>query len=303
MSLSPIVFKQVPNLTWNLCFRSCIVVFRGTATERVNRQKGPDRGMVVAWVETRSLDTWAENFESLEWMHSNRETIFFYWCNSCKRLLSSRFPSISSTEFIRSKVSKFSAHVSGVMIACGLCIISDQLARLCLGVARDGGGGGGRSGQARIAVDDPGYMSRKKFESLERMNSIRETNGSFDSCKRLVPTRLHELHESKLPFVSRIEFIPSKLSNFSTHVSGVDNCTRTRVAHCVSAELKATSRPHKLTPPRPDPVSRGINSQSDTGTRARARGGAGVKAEMGMGPCPWPTQHDRSSCTSHCRHQ
>ena len=53
---------------------------------------------------------------------------------------------------------------------------------------------------------------------------MRETNWSFDSCnscKRLVPSRLHELHESKLQFVSRIEFIRSKLSNFSAHVSGV----------------------------------------------------------------------------------
>ena len=33
--------------------------------------------------------------------------------------------------------------------------------------------------------------------------------------------RLHELHASKFPFVSRIEFIRSKLSNFSAHVSGV----------------------------------------------------------------------------------
>ena len=68
-------------------------------------------------------------------------------------------------------------------------------------------------------------MSRK-FESFERINSIRETNGNFDSCnscKRLVPSRLHELHESKFPFVSRIEFIRSKLSNFSAHVYGVNN--------------------------------------------------------------------------------
>ena len=53
---------------------------------------------------------------------------------------------------------------------------------------------------------------------------IRETNGNFNSCnscKRLVPSRLHELHESKFPFVSRIEFIRSKLSNFSAHVYGV----------------------------------------------------------------------------------
>ena len=50
---------------------------------------------------------------------------------------------------------------------------------------------------------------------------MRETNGNFDSCnscKRLGTSRLHELHESKFPFVSRIEFIRSKLSNFSAHV-------------------------------------------------------------------------------------
>ena len=64
----------------------------------------------------------------------------------------------------------------------------------------------------------------EKFESFERINSIRETNGNFyscNSCKRLVPSRLHELHESKFPFVSRIEFIRSKLSNFSAHVNVV----------------------------------------------------------------------------------
>ena len=67
------------------------------------------------------------------------------------------------------------------------------------------------------------YTWAEKFESFERINSIRETNENFDSCnscKRLV-SRLHELHESKFPFVSRIEFIRSKLSNFSAHVYGV----------------------------------------------------------------------------------
>ena len=66
------------------------------------------------------------------------------------------------------------------------------------------------------------------FEILERINSMRETNESFDSCnscKRLVSSRLHELHESKLSFVSRIKFIHSKLSIFiSAHVSGVIEC-------------------------------------------------------------------------------
>ena len=63
---------------------------------------------------------------------------------------------------------------------------------------------------------DTGCMGRK-IESFERINSIRETNGNIDSCnscKRLGTIRLHELHESKFLFVSRIEFIRSKLSNF-----------------------------------------------------------------------------------------
>ena len=34
-------------------------------------------------------------------------------------------------------------------------------------------------------------------------------------------SRLYELHESKFPFVLRIEFSRSKLSIFSAHVSGV----------------------------------------------------------------------------------
>ena len=65
-------------------------------------------------------------------------------------------------------------------------------------------------------------MSRK-FEILERINPIRETNGSFDSVTHVNgwTSRLHELHELKLPFVSRIEFNRSKISNFSAHVSGI----------------------------------------------------------------------------------
>ena len=53
---------------------------------------------------------------------------------------------------------------------------------------------------------------------------MRKTNGGFDSCnacKRLGTSRLHELHESKLTFILRIEFIRLKLANFSAYVSGV----------------------------------------------------------------------------------
>ena len=63
----------------------------------------------------------------------------------------------------------------------------------------------------------PRIHEQKKFESFQRINSMRETNGNFDSCnscKRLGTSRSHELHESKFPFVSRIEFIRWKLSNF-----------------------------------------------------------------------------------------
>ena len=64
----------------------------------------------------------------------------------------------------------------------------------------------------------------EKIESLEWINSIRETNENFNSCnscKRLIPSRLHELHDSKFSFVSHIEFIRTNLPNFSAHVSGV----------------------------------------------------------------------------------
>ena len=40
--------------------------------------------------------------------------------------------------------------------------------------------------------------------------------------------RLHELHESLFPFVSRIEFTRSKLSNLSAHVSFVTDCAVVR---------------------------------------------------------------------------
>ena len=64
----------------------------------------------------------------------------------------------------------------------------------------------------------PRIHERKKIESLERINSIREANGSFDPCyacryihKWLGTGRLRE--ETK--------FIRSELSKFSAHVSGV----------------------------------------------------------------------------------
>ena len=69
---------------------------------------------------------------------------------------------------------------------------------------------------------------------------MRGTNGNFDSCnscKRLGTSRLHELHESKLPFVPRIKFIRSKLKNFSAHVSWV--CVTARRTMTMTAQSGA----------------------------------------------------------------
>ena len=62
-----------------------------------------------------------------------------------------------------------------------------------------------------------------------------------NSCKRLGTSRLHELHESKFPFVSRIEFIRSKLSNFSAHVSVVIEAPTTRMYKTRLHELLSTN--------------------------------------------------------------
>ena len=87
---------------------------------------------------------------------------------------------------------------------------------------------------------------------------MRETNGSFDSCnscKQLVPSRLLELHVSKLPFVSRIEFLRSKLLDFSAHVSGVTYSAATRQP----ARWWRNDRPKvwAALPGAPDPARRG----------------------------------------------
>ena len=74
----------------------------------------------------------------------------------------------------------------------------------------------------RLPLRHPGPRIHEQKNRTD--NSIRETNGNFgscNSCKRLVSSRLHELHDSKFPLISRMEFIRSKLSNFSAHVSRV----------------------------------------------------------------------------------
>ena len=103
--------------------------------------------------------------------------------------------------------------------------------------------------RATMCVIMTPYTWAEKFESFERINSIRETNGNFDSCnscKWLGTCRLHESHESKFPFVSRIEFIRSKLSNFSAHVFGViDYCDR-HLASGVSPKISGLWRHWQL---------------------------------------------------------
>ena len=77
------------------------------------------------------------------------------------------------------------------------------------------------------------YTWAENFESFERINSIRETNGNH--VNGWGTSRLHELYESKFPFVSGIEFIRSKLSNFPAHVYGVGGSYNRRPEHPISA--------------------------------------------------------------------
>ena len=84
------------------------------------------------------------------------------------------------------------------------------------------------------------YTWAEKFESFERIKSIRETNGNFDSCNYVngwFPAVYTRLHESKFPFVSRIEFIRSKLSNFfCSCIRGLSQCGEGSAARgCVAA--------------------------------------------------------------------
>ena len=208
--------------------------------------------------------TWAEKFESLERINSIRETNEnFDSSNSCKRLVPAVYMSYTSQNFRLFLVSNSSvvtfriclfkyvgAHVGVWRLGPG--VGRRGPAGLSAG-QRSGGDSGGAArpavrplpavwhqqtggrlrghppdddaaGQVSSSSSPTPYTWAEKFESFERINSIRETNGNFDSCnscERLVPSHSHELHESKFPFVSRIEFIRSKLSNFSAHVFGV----------------------------------------------------------------------------------
>ena len=93
------------------------------------------------------------------------------------------------------------------------------------------------AGRARIT--DRGYMSRKiqtfrtdKFDTWNKrkfwvMQLMLTAAGT---------SHLHELHESKFPFVSHIEFICSKLSNFAAHVSGITLCRQLGVTDCGHAQ-------------------------------------------------------------------
>ena len=61
-------------------------------------------------------------------------------------------------------------------------------------------------------------MESRLFISAGVTRAIQSPESRSGASRHRHPSRLHELHESNLPFVSRIEFIRSKLSNFSAHV-------------------------------------------------------------------------------------
>ena len=89
-----------------------------------------------------------------------------------------------------------------------------------------------------------------------------ETNGNFDSCnscKRLATSRLHELHESKFPFVSCIEFIRSTLPIFFC------SCIRSRGRGRISERWPTWSRNRKTNTAGPGPAVGGFVSADQIG--------------------------------------
>ena len=89
------------------------------------------------------------------------------------------------------------------------------------GVTADNSLSAGRGGRCTARRPRIHEQRNPKVSSGE-IRYVKQTE-NFDlcnSCKRLG----NELHESKILFVSRIEFIRSKLSIFSPHVSVVGEC-------------------------------------------------------------------------------
>ena len=116
------------------------------------------------------------------------------------------------------------------------------------------------SGLTETAAD----TSAEKFESLERIKSIREANGSFDSCssfKRLGTGRFHGLHGAKLPFVSLSNLSVLNFRLLSAHVSGVSNT--------YPPVLRSLFRPHAYPPP---PILPGIQTVWGGGVGKRIQG-------------------------------
>ena len=105
------------------------------------------------------------------------------------------------------------------------------------------------------------------------------------SCKRLVPSRLHELHESKFPSVTRIEFIRSKLSNCSAHVSG-DSAGLGWITGIYVRRLPQRSRNGGATPMRPHAVE-GNGCAGLVRTGASGGPGRGGRGAPDRSDQPW----------------
>ena len=121
---------------------------------------------------------------------------------------------------------------------------------------------------------------------------MRETNGNFDSCnshKRLIPSRLHELHKPKFQLVSRSAFIRSKLLIFSAHVSGRRGY---RAARFVLPPISAIDRVHIFpldhpgqAPPPPQCTSQLISRNYHHSTSRRGREPAAASRLQSGPPC------------------
>ena len=93
----------------------------------------------------------------------------------------------------------------------GRAASSDRLnwpaAAACSPAADPGDGSGSESHRLRIHEQQNSKVSNGKIRYVKQTEILTRA-GSCNSCKRVRTSRFHELHESKFPFVLRIEFIP-----------------------------------------------------------------------------------------------
>ena len=96
-------------------------------------------------------------------------------------------------------------------------------------------------------LKDKNKVTYGTFQFRKKMNPMEWTQRGVINDPGPLPSRLHELHESKLTFCSLLEFLRSKISLLFTHVTGV-NKVRNWPARILSSRRIASKRKTECLP-------------------------------------------------------